>query len=367
MMHRLAYRNYGTHESLASNMTVAATADPNGQTASRWYEIRSPGAASPTVYQQGTYAPDASYRWMASIAMDANQNVAMGYSKSSADTSPTIAYTGRLATDPLGIMQTETAVELPSMGSQTNPVRYAGRWGDYTAMQLDPIDDCTFWYINQYLPSDGLFNWRTRIVSFKFPSCQSEPGAPTSVAGTAGIASATVSWTRPVQVGTSPISGYTVTSEPSVATPTSCRNVAATSCVFTGLTPGVPYTFRVTATNAVGTGAASDPSPPVTPLPPPPLRRQVPVGGCVIVPRLIPRAGLRQLERPRCLTNAGQPVRVTVTGRLRGDLRYWKVIRKANGAVFIRTYGYRLRLIVTWSAPAVGDFTAYRLGRSYRT
>ncbi|MEI8080398.1 MAG: hypothetical protein WCI74_00960 [Actinomycetes bacterium] len=89
--------------------------------------------------------------------MDRDQNMAMGYSKSSADTSPTIAYTRRLATDPLGIMQAETAVELPSVGSQTSPVRYAGRWGDYTAMQVDPADDCTFWYINQYLPSDGLF------------------------------------------------------------------------------------------------------------------------------------------------------------------------------------------------------------------
>ncbi|MEI8080399.1 MAG: fibronectin type III domain-containing protein [Actinomycetes bacterium] len=201
-------------------------------------------------------------------------------------------------------------------------------------------------------------------MSFKFPSCQSEPGAPTSVVASAGFASATVSWTRPIQVGTSPISSYTVTSQPSVATPASCRAAAAMSCVFTGLTPGVPYTFRVTAANAVGTGPASNPSPPVTPLP---LRRQVPVGGCVIVPLSIPRVGVRQLERPRCGTNAGQPVRVSVTGRLRGDLRYWKVIRRANGAVFIRTYGYHLKLTITWSAPAIGSFTAYRKSRTYRT
>jgi len=155
VMHRLAYRNYGTHESLAANMSIAATADPNGQTAPRWYEIRSPGAAAPVVFQQGTYAPDASYRWMGSIAMHRDQNMALGHSKSSAQTSPEIVYTGRLSSDPLGIMQSETAVELPSVGSQFGPGGDPSRWGDYTAMQVDPVDDCTFWYTNQYIPFGG--------------------------------------------------------------------------------------------------------------------------------------------------------------------------------------------------------------------
>ncbi len=168
-MYRLAYRNYGSHESLVTTMTVAATPDADGQTATRWYEIRSPAADSPVVYQQGTYAPDTSYRWLGSIAMDRDQNMAMGYSESSAVASPTIHYTGRRATDPLGVMQQETEVELPSVGSQTGADM--DRWGDYSAMQVDPADDCTFWYTNQYIPYDGVANWSTRIVSFKYPSC----------------------------------------------------------------------------------------------------------------------------------------------------------------------------------------------------
>ncbi|MEI6624299.1 MAG: hypothetical protein WCP28_20605, partial [Actinomycetes bacterium] len=94
---------------------------------------------------------------------------------------------------------------------------------------------------------------------------------------------------------------------------------------------------------------------------------QKPVNRCVTAPVQIPRRGIRRLEAPRCATNAGQSVQVAVTGRLRGDQRYWKVIRKANGAVFIKTYGYRLKLRVTWSAPAVGNFAAYLLTRTYRT
>ncbi len=172
VMYRLGYRNYGTHESLAANISIAATDDPDGQTATRWFEIRSPGANSPVVHQQGTYVPDGAYRWMGSIAMDRDQNMAMGYSKSSTTDSPTIEYTGRLATDPLGTMRPERTVELPSVGSQTGaPQDAAVRWGDYTSMQVDPVDDCTFWYTNQYVPADGSYNWRTRIVSFKFPSC----------------------------------------------------------------------------------------------------------------------------------------------------------------------------------------------------
>ena len=78
-MYRLAYRNFGDHESLVVNHTVGTEA---GSAAVRWYEIRNPGDA-PTIYQQGTYAPDASFRWMGSIAMDRNGNIALGYSKSS--------------------------------------------------------------------------------------------------------------------------------------------------------------------------------------------------------------------------------------------------------------------------------------------
>jgi len=95
-MFRLAYRNFGNHESLVTNQSVDV--DGNDHAGIRWYEIRDPGGA-PYIYQQGTYAPDANHRWMGSIAMDRSGNMALGYSVSSSTVYPSIRYTGRLATD----------------------------------------------------------------------------------------------------------------------------------------------------------------------------------------------------------------------------------------------------------------------------
>ncbi len=166
LMHRLAYRNFGTHESLVVNHTVDAGSDRAGV---RWYEVRSPGAATPTLHQAGTYAPaDGLHRWMGSIAMDAAGNMALGYSVSSASKFPSISYVGRLAGDTAGALP-QAEVELHAGGgSQTHS---ASRWGDYSSMTLDPTDDCTFWYTQEYLQSTGSAPWRTRIGAFKFPSC----------------------------------------------------------------------------------------------------------------------------------------------------------------------------------------------------
>jgi hypothetical protein len=131
--------------------------------------LRSPGG-TPTVYQQGTYAPDAKYRWMGSIAMDQNGDIALGYSISSGSTFPSINYTGRVPTDPLGTMEAEKTI-IAGGGSQLPSHGNLNRWGDYSSMSIDPVDDCTFWYTNQYLPNSGSFNWSTRIASFKFPTC----------------------------------------------------------------------------------------------------------------------------------------------------------------------------------------------------
>jgi uncharacterized membrane protein len=161
LMHRLAYRHFGNYETVVANHSV----DNGGSAAIRWYEIRDPGG-TPTVYQQGTYAPDATSRWMGSIGMDAKGNIAIGYSTSSTTVAPSISYTGRLASDPLGTLQTENVI-LSGTGSQTG----TSRWGDYTSITIDPIDDCTFWYTNEYLNTSGQFNWNTRIASFKFPKC----------------------------------------------------------------------------------------------------------------------------------------------------------------------------------------------------
>ncbi len=161
-MYRLAYRNFGTHESLVVNHSVTA----GSSVGVRWYELRSPNA-TPTVYQQGTYAPDATYRWMGSIAMDKVGDIALGFSASSGTVHPSIRGTGRLPADPLGTMRTERVIQAGA-GSQ---LRFLSRWGDYSAMTVDPVDDCTFWYTNEYLKADGKFNWSTRIASFKFPGC----------------------------------------------------------------------------------------------------------------------------------------------------------------------------------------------------
>jgi uncharacterized membrane protein len=166
LMYRLAYRNFADgHQSLVVNHSVVAGASSGV----RWYELRLDPLGNPSVFQQGTYAPDANWRWMGSAAMDQLGNIALGYSTSSSSLTPSIRYTGRLATDPAGQMtQGETTV-IAGGGSQTGALNEV--WGGLSMMAIDPTDDCTFWYTNEYIPADGALNWRTRIASFKFPSC----------------------------------------------------------------------------------------------------------------------------------------------------------------------------------------------------
>jgi hypothetical protein len=169
LMPRLAYRNFATasppHESLVVTQSVIAGTGSSARTAVRWYELRSP-ATTPTVYQQGTYSPNNTNRWMGSIAMDMMGDMAIGYTAGSATIYPTIRYTGRQSTDPLDTMENEVAI-FAGIGSQTG----GGRWGDYSSMSVDPSDDCTMWYTGQYMGKTGQLNWGTRLFSFKFPSC----------------------------------------------------------------------------------------------------------------------------------------------------------------------------------------------------
>ena len=163
LMYRLAYRNFGDHESLVVNHTVLGSAQ---NAAVRWYEVRNPNG-TPTIHQQGTFAPDAEHRWMGSIAMDGTGNIGVGYSVASSGTYPSIRYAGWEIGDPLGTLQAET-LAVAGGGSQNG---YA-RWGDYSAMRIDPSDDCTFWYAQEYQAvTTPSANWNTRIVSFRFPSC----------------------------------------------------------------------------------------------------------------------------------------------------------------------------------------------------
>src|SRR5664279_1034041 len=114
---------------------------------------------------------------MGSIAMDKAGDIALGYSASSSSVYPSIRYTGRIPTDPIGSMESETVIQ-SGAGYQATGL---SRWGDYSAMSVDPVDDCTFWYTNEYLKSNGTWNWSTRIASFKFPSCVPPPANDFSV------------------------------------------------------------------------------------------------------------------------------------------------------------------------------------------
>jgi hypothetical protein len=175
-MWRNAYRNFGTHETLVFNHTVDASGQDNGRAGVRWYEIRSPRAAAPTIAQQSTYAPDTNSRWMASAAQDRDGNLAIGFSISSATMYPSISYAGRLATDPPNQLTQGEALMFAGTGSQTGT---ANRWGDYSGLVVDPTDDCTFWYTNEYYQTTSSVGWRTRIASFKFPSCGQGAVTPT--------------------------------------------------------------------------------------------------------------------------------------------------------------------------------------------
>jgi hypothetical protein len=167
---RLAYRNFKTYDAMVTNQSVEAAPGVAGV---RWYEIRRVGNTY-SIYQQGTYAPgDGVHRWMGSVAQDKKGNMAAGYSVVNATTVfPGIRYTGRLAGDPLGQLTLGEGVIINGSGVQTTT---NSRWGDYTSMNIDPVDDCTFWYVNQYYTAAGQASspagWQTRIASFKLPGC----------------------------------------------------------------------------------------------------------------------------------------------------------------------------------------------------
>ncbi|MEO8285073.1 MAG: S-layer homology domain-containing protein [Chloroflexota bacterium] len=172
LMFRLAYRNMGSYESLVANFTV----DAGAYLGVRWLELRNPNGAV-TLHQEGTFAPaDNTDRWMGSAAMDRQGNIAVGYSASSTTVYPSLRYAGRLAGDPLGQLAQGEATLFAGSGSETNAS--APRWGDYSDLTVDPVDDCTFWYTNEYFAQTGPRNWRTRIGSFKFPGCTGGTSTP---------------------------------------------------------------------------------------------------------------------------------------------------------------------------------------------
>ncbi len=157
-MHRMQVRDFGTHVSMVANHTVETQPGTAGV---RWYEFRNTGSGW-TLHQEGTYSPDADDRWMASIAMNAAGDIALGYSRSSSSLFPSIYMTGQTADQSgTGIMNVAETELHPGGGSQSG----ASRWGDYSKMSVDPSDD-SFWFTTEYYAADGSFDFNTRISQF---------------------------------------------------------------------------------------------------------------------------------------------------------------------------------------------------------
>ncbi len=168
LMYRLVYRNFGDHTTLLVSHSIVAGSSGG----LRWYEIHNP-ETSPAVFQSGTFAPDSLYRWMPSMAMDQNQDIAVGFSRSgkAAGEYPSLVYAGRVPTDPAGTLESEVVLKAGS-GSQSSGY---DRWGDYTSMTIDPTDDCTFWFTEEYEKATSAFSWSTAIGTFTFPGCAGTP------------------------------------------------------------------------------------------------------------------------------------------------------------------------------------------------
>ena len=169
LMFRAAYRNYGDHEAIVLTHTVMPGTGSTATGAVRWYELRAtPVGGAFSVFQSGTFQNAKISLWMPSIAQDKVGDIALGMSASSTTVKPTVVYTGRTPTDASGKM------ESPFIVAKGTGVQTAGgnRWGDYSSMSLDPADDCTFWFSQEYYTTTSAANWATRINSFKFTGCQ---------------------------------------------------------------------------------------------------------------------------------------------------------------------------------------------------
>jgi hypothetical protein len=205
-MFRLAYRNFGNHESVVGTYGVSS----GGVAGLRWFELRNVTSGPVTVYQQSTYQPDTTWRWMGSAAMDGQGNLAIGFSASSSGIHPQLRYAGRLATDPINTLSQGEAHLYDGAGSQSGS---GNRWGDYSSLTIDPVDDATFWYTNEYYSSTTSYNWRTRIGSFKLAT-----GAPTPTPTQTPTPTPTVSPTATPTPTTTPSPTSTPTATPT-ATP----------------------------------------------------------------------------------------------------------------------------------------------------
>jgi uncharacterized repeat protein (TIGR01451 family) len=309
LMFRAAYRNFGTQaspqESLVTNFTVCATGSNcgagtgttgAGTSGIRWIEIQNVTNGPLTKHQESTYQPDTTWRWMGSIAMDNAGDMMLGFSASSSSAFPSIRYTGRLSTDTLNSMAQGEATLFSGTGSQSSS---GNRWGDYSAMSVDPEDDCTFWYTQEYYPTGpSQFNWRTRVGNFVFSQCTPQTPSPVAAVSVYNVADFTslnpgttagftvtvnssgtdtangMSFSDPLPSGqginwsiTTPVAGWSITGSPPTqalafsttsmvaGTSSSVHIQSSTSSSVCGST-SLAHTATLTTTNA-GTGFAT--------------------------------------------------------------------------------------------------------------
>lgn len=247
LMYRLAFRMFSDHESIVVNHSVVGSSANNSGV--RWYELRSPVSAngSFSMYQQGTFAPDTSYRWMGSAAMDQAGDIAVGYSVSDGTSVyPSVRYTGRTPSDSLGTMESEDVI-MAGAGSQTGYTR----WGDYSSMRIDPSDDCTLWYVNEYYPLTSSYGWYTRIGSFKFSGCGSTT-PDFSISDNPGSQSVTAGSTATSTISVAAINGFTDNVNLSQ---TGCPTGATCSFNPTTVAPGGSSTLSVVTSSSTPAGS----------------------------------------------------------------------------------------------------------------
>ena len=271
LMFRNQYRRFADgHESLLDNYTVSA----NSVAGIRWIELRRTQPGNWSIFQQSTYQPDTTWRWMGSIASDNQGNIALGFSASSSTINPQLRYAGRLASDPLNVLSGEQHL-FDGTGSQTGT---SNRWGDYSDITVDPVDDCTFYYTNEYYATTSSFNWRTRIGYFRFTECTPpQKGTAhftvTLCNGGAAVANASVSidgrpYGATIANGTydavlTPGSHSYSVSKPTVGTATGNFNIT------NGVTTNVNVCLGGTPTPTPTPTATPTPTPTATPTPTP--------------------------------------------------------------------------------------------------
>lgn len=246
LMMQNQYTNIGGVESIWDTHTVGAgnptTNVSSAQAAVRYYQVNvTGGTVAASTRQSYTYSPDATlHRYMPSIAVDRAGDMAMGYTTSNSTTNPALAYAGSLAGDSINSITQSEQLMFQGTGAQSGTcgTTACSRWGDYSAMTLDP-DGCTFWYTNEYYATSGL-NYQTRIGSFKYPSC------------TPVVAGGTIAGTVTASSGGAAIAGATV-SLGSRSTTTAADGTYS----FSSLPPGVYPGMTVSAPGFGGASAAS--------------------------------------------------------------------------------------------------------------